>query len=656
MMFTKQLASRFSFKYIISAVYSLYLMAYAPLYPYFFLPKVNFFAKKQANSTITPITADQEILLHNSQYNTFLSEAVSENGKYYHLRLMPDLSYGIFINDETKPVHKIQNPEDLFSLELTNNFSSKDRSEVQKLFNQIILFDDKISPTRRGQIQKQLIKIFGKMLYRPGDLRIIFRNNKIKEIALNNLYLSATAIKIINKYDRTDQRILLEEYLLSVPYQPILQEAVLQNTPKEYAREITDRIIFATWLPYRESGYQPHLKGADGEAGLIQLMEPLAKHLGIKTPDYGKGFYFQGTYYSENNLCKDPHLDERINPVVMLKAFKHIFNYMNKLPAEFSPLKKIGLTIICYNAGQGTADKIFRKNRTKLLNASSDQEFLDILKINLNKITARYIDEVTQRYLQHKQIYTDLDQLNSSIWPYYQRQPFKLEPFFQLFDRKELRLLSERKFTELMEYSRQRRTEKISKLTITGKEAPAAINKREASYSPFKNKVVVRSLATSRPAAKKETSAPVLQVWYKNDEDFDYQKILVKLAEEAEKELENNKSVLEYQNIINSNIIAAYNSLKQNNAVQALEYLQSARYKLNNHYLQNTTYLKKHYFYVYLGISKCYLKLFQENSLNHDLIRQANNYAQIAADYKDNDLLKKQIARINLYKKHYGII
>ncbi len=153
-------------------------------------------------------------------------------------------------------------------------------------------------------------------------------------------------------------------------------------------------------------------------------------------------------------------MDERLDPLVMLKIYKYIFTYMNTLEKYYlSPIKKAALSIVYFNSGSGFSNRVWKKYGKRLLSINSDELFLTLLKSRIPDVTVSYIDSFKYLYENSRIHEKDLLTLASSAMNMWKRNYFDLEHFYQGRNGHELRYISRGEFNALEEYNRKRKLE-----------------------------------------------------------------------------------------------------------------------------------------------------------------------------------------------------
>ena len=134
-----------------------------------------------------------------------------------------------------------------------------------------------------------------------------------------------------------------------------------EQIAKQYGVEVN--LILA--LVKRESTFNPKAISRNGAVGLLQLMPPTARGLGLKVP----------AYQNVRKPTPDPNIDERFHPPKNLEAgVKYLDNMLERYDGDYS------LALAAYNAGPGNV----RKNG------------------KLSRSAERYVGRVLDSYYQYK--------------------------------------------------------------------------------------------------------------------------------------------------------------------------------------------------------------------------------------------------------------
>ena len=95
-------------------------------------------------------------------------------------------------------------------------------------------------------------------------------------------------------------------------------------------------------LVKRESTFNPKAISRNGAVGLMQLMPPTARDLGLKVP----------SYENVRKPTPNPSIDERFNPLKNLEAgVKYLHDMLQRYDGDYS------LSLAAYNAGPGNVRK-----------------------------------------------------------------------------------------------------------------------------------------------------------------------------------------------------------------------------------------------------------------------------------------------------------
>ncbi len=148
-----------------------------------------------------------------------------------------------------------------------------------------------------------------------------------------------------------------------------LAQSVTDDT-KSPTKQIVERhgvevdLILA--LVKTESNFNPKAISPNGAAGLLQLMPPTARDLGLKVP----------SYQNVRKPTSNPNIDERFVPLKNLEAgVKYLADMLQRYDGDYS------LSLAAYNAGPGNV----RKNR------------------KLSRSVERHVSRVFDYYYQYKE-------------------------------------------------------------------------------------------------------------------------------------------------------------------------------------------------------------------------------------------------------------
>lgn len=138
-----------------------------------------------------------------------------------------------------------------------------------------------------------------------------------------------------------------------------------KSLTKRIAKQHDVEVELVLALVKRESTFNPKAISRNGAAGLLQLMPPTARDLGLKVPSY-------------KNMRKptpDPSIDERFHPTKNLSAgVKYLHEMLERYNGDYS------LALAAYNVGPGNV----RKNR------------------KLSRSAERHVSKVLEGYYQYK--------------------------------------------------------------------------------------------------------------------------------------------------------------------------------------------------------------------------------------------------------------
>ena len=134
-----------------------------------------------------------------------------------------------------------------------------------------------------------------------------------------------------------------------------------EQIAKQYGVEVD--LILA--LVKRESTFNPKAISRNGAVGLLQLMPPTARGLGLKVP----------SYQNVRKPTPDPNIDERFHPRKNLDAgVRYLDDMLERYDGDYS------LSLAAYNAGPGNV----RKNG------------------KLSRSAERHVGKVLENYYQYK--------------------------------------------------------------------------------------------------------------------------------------------------------------------------------------------------------------------------------------------------------------
>ncbi len=146
----------------------------------------------------------------------------------------------------------------------------------------------------------------------------------------------------------------------------VISDAKDAKSPtKRIAEQYDVEVELILALVKRESTFNPKAVSRNGAAGLLQLMPPTARDLGLKVPSYA-------------NVRKprpDPSIDERFHPTKNLSAgVKYLHEMLERYHGDYS------LALAAYNVGPGNV----RQNR------------------KLSRSAERHVSKVLEGYYQYK--------------------------------------------------------------------------------------------------------------------------------------------------------------------------------------------------------------------------------------------------------------
>lgn len=146
----------------------------------------------------------------------------------------------------------------------------------------------------------------------------------------------------------------------------VISDAKDARSPtKRIADEYDVEVELILALVKRESTFNPKAVSRNGAVGLLQLMPPTARGLGLKVP----------LYENVRKPTPDPSIDERFHPTKNLSAgVKYLHEMLERYDGDYS------LALAAYNVGPGNV----RKNR------------------KLSRSAERHVSKVLEGYYQYK--------------------------------------------------------------------------------------------------------------------------------------------------------------------------------------------------------------------------------------------------------------
>lgn len=138
-----------------------------------------------------------------------------------------------------------------------------------------------------------------------------------------------------------------------------------KSPTKRLAEQYDVEVELILALVKRESTFNPKAVSRNGAAGLLQLMPPTARGLGLKVP----------SYKNVRKPTPEPSIDERFHPTKNLSAgIKYLHEMLERYNGDYS------LALAAYNVGPGNV----RKNR------------------KLSRSAERHVSKVLEGYYQYK--------------------------------------------------------------------------------------------------------------------------------------------------------------------------------------------------------------------------------------------------------------
>lgn len=138
-----------------------------------------------------------------------------------------------------------------------------------------------------------------------------------------------------------------------------------KSPTKRLAEQYDVEVELVLALVKRESTFNPKAVSRNGAAGLLQLMPPTARGLGLKVP----------SYKNVRKPTPEPSIDERFHPTKNLSAgIKYLHEMLERYNGDYS------LALAAYNVGPGNV----RKNR------------------KLSRSAERHVSKVLEGYYQYK--------------------------------------------------------------------------------------------------------------------------------------------------------------------------------------------------------------------------------------------------------------